>query len=417
MIALINLNKYIGGGETLFVRFMNFLTNKKEDFFVICSSGSYIEKEIKDNKLNVLYKSISANDYYYLNNRQRRKLINEISGDLPKNKQLKFVSFCLRDLYLLIDLSKLHTSSTVTHLILHDQDYLYVCQSLWDKLRYVLLKKRRFSRHAMINFNRRILSSLNDDNSLISMTENLNAQWSKDLQINVPIERTVPLPSCNIGAINIVFSSVNTKKILWIGRIVNFKIPSLLAMIDYLSLNKEYSLTIVGNGDIKRIKQYIIKKNIDQHRITFLGEVPPFSLKEIVEEHSIGYAMGTSVIEIAKYGKPVILALSAPSHLPFKRMICDGIICDAGIGNIGDGLIVKSEDEIETTIDLAIKEIETDYIKYSKDCFEKVRSEFDLNNNLERYLKCIYGSRYQSSDCIVIPAAGFFRKCIYKIFN
>ena len=44
MIVLFNLNKYLGGGEVLLLRFAEFLKSEKKDFLILCHENSYIKK-------------------------------------------------------------------------------------------------------------------------------------------------------------------------------------------------------------------------------------------------------------------------------------------------------------------------------------------------------------------------------------
>lgn len=47
MIALINFNTYLGGGETLFVRLAEYFEKKCPELLLFYKSESYIESDIK----------------------------------------------------------------------------------------------------------------------------------------------------------------------------------------------------------------------------------------------------------------------------------------------------------------------------------------------------------------------------------
>ena len=47
VIVLLNFNEYLGGGETLMVRFSEYLKKKKINFLVFCPTNSYIHSDLQ----------------------------------------------------------------------------------------------------------------------------------------------------------------------------------------------------------------------------------------------------------------------------------------------------------------------------------------------------------------------------------
>ena len=159
MIILVNFNEYLGGGETLAIRFSDFLKNRNIDFKILCLKKSYISRDL--NRIGVPKKYIAEIEgnpnYYYMTSSERFKLRREIATHLSSNK-LHVVTFCTRDLYTFLDIKKEYPEMIITHLILHDQDNLYVCQSIWDKFVSRCFNKQIYSRKKHIQFNSSIFN-------------------------------------------------------------------------------------------------------------------------------------------------------------------------------------------------------------------------------------------------------------------
>ena len=95
---------------------------------------------------------------------------------------------------------------------------------------------------------------------------------------------------------------------LWIGRIESFKTPILKRLIQDLPLASEtsVSLKIVGNGEDKEKLERYTRTLPSGLEILFLGELEgPELTKEIICS-DLGFCMGTSSLDVAKYGIPVV---------------------------------------------------------------------------------------------------------------
>jgi len=415
MILLINFNTYIGGGETLAVRFSDFLRSKNIKFKTFCLRDSYIAKDLKRIGLPVenIVEIENNPNYYYLSNKKREKLRNDIENHITP-EQTHIVTFCLRDLYSVIDIRNDCPNTIITHLILHDQDNLYACQSLLDKIRLHFFHKQVFSRKSHIKFNSYLLNVLSHNGCVIPQSDLQVQLWKNKFGINLEYSMVVPLPVCDFSKIKTEFSRVNRKRIIWVGRIVDFKIPALCAMISFVNRHQDYSLTVVGDGNKQLIDKYIVKNTINSHNITFIGQVDYANLSNIIIGHDIGYAMGTSIVEIAKLGIPVIMALGAPAMVKFKKEICGGLYVSVTKGNVGDDLYCGQPEDAQPLIEDVIHQIDKNYQRISKDCFECVKGMFDSVTNMEKYLKIIMSSNRLSIDTIIIPQASWLRAFLFN---
>lgn len=418
MIALFNFNSYLGGGETLLVRWASYMENNGIDYRLFFRKDSFIEKELKNRMIpNEKLCPIKNNpDYYYIDDNDRSHLLSEINAYLNNMHSVNLVSFCTRELYTLVDYCKQNKKATLSHMILHNQDNLYLCQSLFDKFKMRLGFSRGFSRKAMISFNTNLYNYISDNSVVISQSELQAALLRDRFGINIKKERIVALPVCDFSKIK-RFKPINNHKVIWIGRICDTKIPSLCAMIKVINRLTDYSLTIVGDGDMDIIYKYIDDNCIDKSKITFVGEVQYERLGDIIKGHSIGYAIGTSIMEIGKYGIPTIMALYSPSCSFFEKEICGGLYSNVSLGNIGDNLFFPEFGEQEFDIETVLHNIDNNYEKASNDCYNYIKDSCDLNTNLSKYIDLIEKSNIINTSHIKIPKASIIRKFIYKYFK
>ena len=418
VIVLVNFNKYLGGGETLLVRFSSFLENRGINFLAFNSEGSYIQKDLKKREISD-DKNISLNlnpNFIYLSDSERKDILNNLLKKFDKNITYRFVTFTLRDLHLIFYLSK-RINCSITHLILHPEDDLYVGQTLLDKFVYKIFKKREFNNQKNINFNHKLIRILNEKNGLISMTEIISNLWKDRIGVEINENYIVPLPS--FEKVNISNQSKKQlKKIIWIGRIVDFKIPSLIQMIDYVN-SSDYQLTIVGNGELKSIEKFLKNKNIDRNKLNFIGQVDYSKLPEIVNSHSIGYAMGTSLIELAKFKIPVIVALASFDHKNFKSQICGGLFFDKYKGCDGTDLLYIKQSDVKTTISDTIKLIEENYDFIANSCYKYAEENFSEKENFEQYLNIIKNTKLLTLEDknITISQTSKIRKIAFKYLS
>lgn len=419
VIVLINLNSYLGGGETLMIRFAEYLKRRGMEFICVCIQGGYLYKDLQ--RIGIKKDSIlpiqSSPDYFYESRAGRQRLIDSIASKIQV-RPVRFVSFCMRDLHIVRKVCTKFPHVAIAHLILHIQDDLYLGQTLIDKIIYSLIRYRRFGNSNIIKFNRQLLNEVNDNQGLICMSDLIATVWQDNFDIVIPSDRIVPLPSFLPSPYGFALKSQN-RKIIWIGRIVDFKIPALLAMIDFIATKNEYSLTIVGDGDRSSIIARMKDRGVALGRVNFAGEVPYSKLGEFILGHSVGYAMGTSLIELARFRIPVIIALASFTHAPFDRPICGGLFFDQPKGTDGSELAIRSEKEIENTIANTIDVIEKNWEYIGNACYEYAYSNYSIEDNFSKYEKIITNTDWieHKEKILKIPRASLVRKLAYKLHH
>ncbi|WP_276878933.1 glycosyltransferase [Bacteroides heparinolyticus] len=417
MIILVNLNDYLGGGETLMVRMAEYLQKGSRQFYLICAENSYIRDDLEKKCINnIITVSNAIVDYYYNDNKERVALIKFLNSKLPENEECSFITFCMRDLYTISQLTKTRKKSKVVHLVLHYQENLYICQSLKDKIIKKLFGKELYSRREQIEFNNSLFNKLCENDAIIPMSDLMVKFWTKEFGINLSYDKVVALPTYDFSDKKPTILN-NNHKVVFIGRIVDFKIPGLCVMLNFINKHKEYSLTVIGNGDKALIDKYIKKNNIDTSRIEFIGQVDYSKLGDVIKQHSIGYAMGTSVIEICRYGLPAIMALSAPTHQLFKRDICGGLYAGCVRGNVGDNLFAGESEDAQPLLESVMEELEKDYEKSAEVCYEYIKNNYDFTRNIEKYLSIIDNARITDFSDVIIPKASKLRHIVRKLFK
>lgn len=417
MLVLVNFNSYLGGGETLMVRMASYIKRCKRSYCMFCTENSYIYDDLcKNNISNIITIENDKVDFYYKKKEERTSILTEIIEKLPQTNEYSFVTFCMRDLYMVSQLAKKINNAKVCHLVLHYQDNLYVCQSLFDKIYKKLFHKERYSRVNQIKFNKSLFNMLCKSNAIIPMSDLMVSFWNKQFGINLKTENVVALPTYDFPEEKPAIPD-NNHKILFIGRIVDFKIPGLCVMLNFINRHKEYSLTVVGNGDKHLIDDYIVKNQIDTSRIEFIGQVDYSQLGEIITKHSIGYAMGTSLIEICRYGLPSVMALSAPDHQLFKRDICGGLYANCVRGNVGDNLFAGESQEDQPLLENVMQELEKNYVGSAEACYNYIKRDYDFTSNIKKYLDIIDNAQITDFSRVEVPLSGKLRAYLRKIYK
>jgi hypothetical protein len=413
MIVLFNTNTYLGGGETLLTRFAEYLEAAGLEFVVVCARDSYIEKNLGA-KVRRVVLDCDVN-YYYLSSKKKRHLLDEIGNALQRGRQAKFVTFCMRDLHTAVALSKARSGFSITHLVLHIQDDLYTGQSLMDKFRYKLTGARHFNHLQNIEFNRSLLKRLNDKNGLVCMAEVIAKHWWSEFQISIPAGRIVPLPSFTEKMLTGPRRE-NNRSIIWLGRLVDFKMPSVVAMIRFLAANREYTLTIVGSGESERLRSAMQTHGVDAARVRFIGQLGYEAIGEEILKHSVGYAMGTSLVELAMYRMPVIVALASYDHKEYAEPICGGLFFDQPLGCDGSELVLGDAASNITELDEAFRRIEADYEGVAAKCHDYAKENFSVGKNFQRYLDIVTGAEDFSSAHFELsyPQCPPLRRLLFK---
>lgn len=412
-----NFNNYLGGGETLLLRIADSLN--EDDFKIITSEKSYIENEcIKKTKFKKAFYSYPRPDnYHYLPKKQQLSILNWLKSIVINVEDSHFITFCMRDLHIVHAFIKEYQLSRIkiTHLLLHPLDHLYLGQTVVDKI----LKSSKYRNLPALDTSKKLLKRLADNHSLIPMNLNVVQRLEQDTMISLKKRNIIPLPVIEKQKIEKFKKNLqsNSLSIVWLGRIVDFKIPSILSMIDLMVERPNITFSIIGYGNEKFISRYARKKKV-MDRVYFLGKVLPTQLPSVLIEHDIGYGMGTSMVELTNAGLPTIVALASPEFKNFSLPVSEGLVTTQGLGNVGDSLYVKGKDLdsyplLQDTVDYIIK----NKSKYLKDSISEINNSFSLKTNLKRYSDVFNTAKPVNLSGIDLMRTNVIRKILFKLVS
>ena len=157
MIVLFNLNKYVGGGEILTIRFAQYLHDHNIAYTMLAfGENCYIADQAKARGLNITPWPIEEDSVAYMNDADRKDLLQKMTKIFEKEKLIYPFSFCFRDLYNSLFLFTRFTKTEVrlSTGIYHPEDVLY-------------LSSLSLNKSKIINFNKKIIHSLAQKNAVL----------------------------------------------------------------------------------------------------------------------------------------------------------------------------------------------------------------------------------------------------------
>jgi len=366
-IVLFNLNTYIGGGETLLSRYAMYLEANNIDYLIICAKSSYIESSSQENKLKFINWPIAQDSLIY--KREAAVKVKDFFVDnLTEGVTINFFTFCMRD-YVNISLvfEDLNFDVKIFHGVYHPQDYKYLSSLSFNPGYYHVFFKN-------------ILRDLYFNNSVLFLNnhgfiESIGVGYSNPK----PILRSIPITLSSDDFISSEghISAGGINKILCISRFTAFKIGAIVAFLRLARVNPNLNFTLVGHGPFEFLVTFFIRF-WSLSNITLLTDVLPSQLKEIICKHHIGYAQGTSILELAKLGKPVIIApysrLADIFNSRFRTYGVFGFVDDKFI--FGD--IVYKQGYPSMSLQNALNDITLDYSNFKNGTLKAVKN-YDSN--------------------------------------
>lgn len=177
--------------------------------------------------------------------------------------------------------------------------------------RYKILEKIIFTRfksfydNEVIRKPKKLLSELITSNSIVAMDNACDIVLNKNY--GLAYRRFLPVYIHSKEAYSLSLLEKNIQ-VLWLGRVDNeFKkyiLMKLISDIQNSDFSRKIHLNIIGEGDgLDELKQFC--KNIDN--IKFLGTLRDKQLEGVLAQSNIGFAMGTSALDMANRGIPTVL--------------------------------------------------------------------------------------------------------------
>jgi glycosyltransferase involved in cell wall biosynthesis len=203
-------------------------------------------------------------------------------------------------------------------------------------------------------------------------------------------------------------------KILWVGRLCDFKVPSLLKVWDDLRdalqvLNLSVEFTVVGSGPLSSKVASFAK---DQpYKICLVGEIPASDISAVMVRHDLVFAMGTSALEAAASGVPCCCLDASYSQLPKNyryRWVheCRGF----GLGWIMDKNSVVPSENQWAMIDL-LREVVTNWAGQQRLCYDYAESNHNVASLSENLI-----SRIGKTSLLLGDLEGLKRRDPIRLF-
>lgn len=348
----------IGGEQLLYIRCANYLSevHSIEVFYVDYNDG-FVHTQQLSPTINIIdYKkgdivSVPSNCLIVIG----LNYICDIDKLFAYNETNRFLLWSLEP-------------SNLTGLILVKNRYSLMLPSLKKKIKSALLK--------MIC-----------DDTIALMDYNNYSSLQKAFKLNLDHISYLPVPIVGecINKTSFVRQDNDSLSFMWISRIDEDKKNAVLTIMNEINeVSKQFNckLFIVGDGNaMEKVKQYSSRFEYD---IIFLGRLMGNELNSFIDEKvDIGIAMGTSILEIAKRGKPVIVKGLMP------RIYQSGELDDYIFLNEEYGFSLgapefpnQGQSSFEKKVDIIL----SDYSSYAKADYEYVVKNHSIHATCDKLL-------------------------------
>lgn len=285
MIFIFYPSHILGGAELLLIRLANDLYKSGYEVGIVDVQNGWISENIQNSNIKTIYIG-------------KEKVL------LPDNATLITTSNFIYSL-------DNHFKRSNTKLLFWTVQPYNVIISMPYIHRYEILEKIIFTRlegfynHEVIHKPKQLLSKLIASNSIVAMDNVCNIVLKKNYGLEY--HRFLPIYIYSKEIYN--RSALGEKfQLLWLGRIDNeFKKHILIKLISDIQdcdFFHKIHLNIVGEGDgLDEVKNFC--KNLNN--IRFLGTLRGNQLESVLAQTNIGFAMGTSALDIANLGIPTVL--------------------------------------------------------------------------------------------------------------
>lgn len=409
MIYLINTNSYLGGGETLLLRMYEKLISQEYQVTVICRKESFIFESLSE-KDNV--KSYDdETKYLYCSEGKQTKYLNFLSSVIQDKAVI--VTFFLEDLITVNEFLYIKPKgyAKLCHLFLHPLDILYGSESLYSKVkRNIRITAPSYTNNKARSENKFLVDNLLANRSAIFM----NVACKQSTISLESLNDVIPLPVVSMKDVKFNYNPSSKVKVVWLGRLVDFKIPAIISMLEFIRMNEAYEFHIYGAGSSAFVNDKF-GELLSSSRVFLHGGVAYHKLNEEMKKYDIGYGMGTSFIELLSCGLPTVVALANPDFLKFDQSICAGFASQLNFGNVGDELYGDPFFKAPTIKECMEKIKNKPYETWKVD-YEHCEATFNQERNINAYIEKIKSvGSYEPIKYNWQP--NLMRKILYKVFQ
>lgn len=190
---------------------------------------------------------------------------------------------------------------------------------IWSINPYNLVSYINLHRHKLFTIGEKRRARIGErlkelsEKGIIRYMDYNNYYWNStvfNFSINQKYYLPISVDDFSIPAITSRSFDDNSISFLWLGRLDIDKYNTVLTLLNELDkLANKYKVTLYIVGSGKKEKELRDLSQQNNAKVIFTGPLFGDKLKDlIVNKIDIGYAMGTSALDIATFGKPVIVA-------------------------------------------------------------------------------------------------------------
>lgn len=376
----------VSGVPVLFIRFAKALSKLNYQVSVVDFEGGYMHSKIK-NDASINFIQFQKQELFKFEKNSTIILQSILPNTLPKN--------------LIFDNSNklifwsLYQANFIPTIIPIDRirNFQYTSPQFFSLFKKYIIKNYIKDLSQLVN-------KLHAKNGLIFMSFDVYNFTKKFLDLNFKNPQLMPV--CIDGFEKIQKTNVKKNsmdiKILWIGRLGDFKIHILNYLIKCLNNSSHLNqykiiLDIVGTG------RYKFKKPKNQHpnfSILQHKNVNHIQVKEYLFNTDICASMGTSAIESARYGIPTICLDFYYSEIRFNykfKWLYQNNKYDLG------SLIDSSQYSGDSSeLDLRLNELINNYKIISNKTFDYFNINHNIKNHISTFEHYINNSNFKFSD-------------------
>lgn len=297
---------------------------------------------------------------------------------------------------------KFDNNTSIIYWNLHPYNLFGMAPAIYNKFKNIFIQKLVVLgfRYFIYYYDRKAIEIFNKKKSIYFM-DGENFDKTKEL-LSIKIKEPVFLPLIIEDIKNVKQNYLpkdNTLSCIWLGSIVESKVHILVYTLKKLNqiannLKKYITFTVIGTGTYLKylqLESYSLK-NID---VQYIDYISPTDLEKVLLDIDVGFAMGTSALDFAKYGLPTVLL-----DFSYKEVFCE---CKFNwLYNTKDFTLARQiTDELcednNKSLESIILELE-DYQTVSQKSFEYVKNNFDINTNVNKFLSLLKKSRLVYKD-------------------
>ncbi|HLD98923.1 MAG TPA: hypothetical protein VJB59_01620 [Bdellovibrionota bacterium] len=249
---------------------------------------------------------------------------------------------------------------------------------------FLALKRAKLARLASVASERGGLVFMDD--------ENLNAT-SQANGVNLSDGRFLPVPALDPVKTKTA-SSAEVLNLGWVGRLADFKAPILSYTIRKLAdwarlTQKRVLFHLVGDGQFRTELERLEKEiRSPEFEIRFYGDLPVHDLEDILLKNiDLLFAMGTSALEGARLGIPVVLLDVSYAHVQegyiFRMLGQSGQYC------LGRMISSESYEPGNRSLDSILSKLNEDYDALSFKALAYFKANHSLSKVVEDFLNLV----------------------------